>query len=152
MTITINFDPTDIHDVGKALAVAAHVQGQELAALLNSLGGSGGGTGTAPVGDVLEQRCRQMLDPKTYGPTRLGLVRIIAEASPGEVSKDDLYAAAKAIDETKNSGKVVGGLHGNLEQIWRGLGGSDTFVTTTETGFRMRPELAAVVLAVLDGN
>lgn len=130
--ISITFDPLDPADIRRARAEFDRFESSD----------------TEPL--ELRARCEQMLDPRRYGETRRGLVRAIAEASPSEASRQTVYDVAAAINPEKNPGQMVGGLHGNLETSWRSLGGGEEFVTTSPTGFRMRPELAAVVLQVLD--
>ncbi len=149
----ITFDPHDISDTRSALRLAALSQGLGLAEWLSTITFlSDPDADTSDTSAPLVRLCQRMLDPARYGETRRGLVRVIAEGSPAEVPRETLYAAANAIDSTKNSGQVVGGLHGNLEQTWRSLGGPGAFVTTTPTGFTMRVDLAEVVLAVLNAG
>jgi hypothetical protein len=147
MPLLLSFDPANPHETRQAVTVAAQAQGTTPAELFGRLFADGE-RGVAEAAEI-RRLCLRMLDPSRYGSTRRGLVRVIAEAAPNEVSREDLYAAAAAIDPTKNAGQVVGGLHGNLEQSWRSLGGPGVFVTTTPTGFSMRAELADVVLSVL---
>ena len=132
--ISITFDPQDSADIARART--------ELDRFCS----------VDPEPADLRALCEQMLDPRRYGDTRRGLVRAIAEASPAEASRQTVYEVAAVIDPDKNPGQMVGGLHGNLETSWRSLGGPGEFLTTSPTGFRMRPELAAVVLEVLDGQ
>lgn len=130
--ISITFDPQDPVDIRRARAEFDRFESvDEGASDLRSL-------------------CEQMLDPRRYGATRRGLVRAIAEAAPAEASRQAVYEVAAAINPEKNPGQMVGGLHGNLETTWRSLGGSGEFVSSSPTGFLMRPELASVALQVLD--
>jgi hypothetical protein len=132
--VSVAFDPNDPADIARARAefdrYAPHQPGPA----------------------ELQSLCEQMLDPRRYGPTRRGLVRAIAEASPAEAPRQAIYDVAATIDETKNPGQMVGGLHANLEASWRTLGGDGEFVETSPSGFRMRPELASIVLHVLDNT
>lgn len=130
--ISIIFDPQDPADVSRARAELDRFEPPD----------------TGPAG--VRSLCQQMLDPRRYGKTRRLLVRAIAEASPSEISRDAIREVAQSIDDSKNPGQVVGGLHSNLEASWRSFGGPGEFVETKPTGMQMRPDLAEIVLTVLD--
>lgn len=132
--VSIAFDPNDSADIARAKVELDRYAGDQ------------------PGPDELHALCEQMLDPRRYGQTRRGLVRAIAEASPSEALRQSVYDVAATIDPAKNPGQMVGGLHANLEASWRTLGGVGEFVETSPSGFRMRPELASIVLRVLDST
>jgi hypothetical protein len=99
--------------------------------------------------DQDQHRIREMFADATYGPTRLRLVRMIAQASPGTIAKSDLYRVAAEINPNRTQYLAVGGLHASLNRSWRRLGGQGKFFTTSASGFTMRPEVATMVLDIL---
>lgn len=67
----------------------------------------------------------------TYGPGRLGYVRLVADAG------DQGASAAEVAAHFGGNGRSIGGTHASLEQSWRGLGGEqffDEFIHTDNDG------------------
>jgi hypothetical protein len=46
-----------------------------------------------------------------YGRTRRVLARLVAEASPKTISKEEIYDAMAAIDPERDQGQAVAGAH-----------------------------------------
>lgn len=96
----------------------------------------------------LEPRIRELLEG--YGPTRRVLARLVAEASPNTISKDEIYEAMAKIEPKRDQSQAVGGAHSSLERSWKRVGGPGKFFETTSSGFTMRRDIARLVRKVLD--
>lgn len=96
----------------------------------------------------IEPRVRELLEG--YGRTRRVLARLVAEASPKTISKEEIYDAMAAIDPERDQSQAVGGAHSSMERSWKRVGGPGKFFVTSTSGFTMRPDIAALVRKVLN--
>ena len=137
--VTITFDPDDPVDVARAVRHLQRFTPAEAAS---------GPQASTPVGtdpvDDRELRNRVVSIVRGYGEGRHGYLRVIAEASPEWASYDD-------IERLFTSPKGIGGTHSSIERSWRAMGASTEIIETDMHGnSRMAPEIAQVVLEVLD--
>lgn len=137
--VTITFDPDDPTDVARAVRHLYRFAPADAASRPQPTAPSGIG----PVDDR-ELRNRVTSLVRGYGEGRHGYLRVVAEASPEWATYDD-------IERLFTSPKGIGGTHSAIERSWRKMGAEAEMIETDMHGnSRMAPEIAQVVLEVLD--
>ena len=151
-TLKLECDPTNVGDLESAIAtLEAQRDLLRRVGPLSEPTSDGADVGLPPSARraELERLVRRMLVRPTgrrYGGTRRSALRPIAEASPGLVDAAVLRALLP-------NDRSLNGLTTSLTRKWRGIGGTalvERFVFRRSGAYGMDPEVAEIVLAILD--